>query len=340
MDKQKHKLKTIECINALLNDLYIDLRKKVNYWSSLTDQTAQARMGYIGQHLVSAVTGYKGGKSGARGKDLVIPPNEYAEIKTCSRVDQLGLCKKCNSPVSPNETSCSFCGSLSILRKDDSKWLISITEEYPSKNALLDSEDILININKPKYYYFVLFEFKSITDAESPIVITIYQVNPKENGFTLCMLDYFYNIKKNAPFNMWPHMLKFNLCNPAIIYRSEISINGEITTIHYDLERPLIEPFTNLVQYSNSKNLTENTLIDLCLEFGITPTIDKKTVLREIQKYGEINHIQNDELIHRFARAFYKAPIIKAEEKLKTEGKTIPSVFDEYLKDLQIINAF
>ena len=52
-------LKTIEAINTLLNDLYIDLRKKVNYWSSLTAQTAQARMGYIGQHLVSVVTGYK-----------------------------------------------------------------------------------------------------------------------------------------------------------------------------------------------------------------------------------------------------------------------------------------
>ena len=334
MEVKQYKLKTIEGINALLNDLYIDLRKKVNYWSSLTDQTAQARMGYIGQHLVSVVTGYKGGKSGARGKDLVIPPNEYAEIKTCSRVDQLGSCKKCNSPVSPNETCCSFCGSSNVLRKDDSKWLISITEEYPSKTALEDSEDILVNINKPKYFYFVLFEFKSISDAKSPIVITIYQVDPKENGFTLCMLDYFYNIKKNAPFNMWPHMLKFNLCNPSIIYQSEISVDGNITTTHYDLEHPFIEPFNNLVQYSSSKNLTDETLVNLCTEFGLQTSLDKKIVLSNIEKYAVENNIGNTELIHRFANAFYKGPISIAKAKLKTEGRSIPSVFDNYINSL------
>ena len=80
--------KQIEVVNQLINDLYLDLRKKVNYWSEITEQTPQARMGYIGQHLVSIVTGYKGGKSGARGYDLIIPPNDYGEIKTCYRVDQ------------------------------------------------------------------------------------------------------------------------------------------------------------------------------------------------------------------------------------------------------------
>lgn len=156
------KLKTIECVNALLNDLYIELRRKVNYWSALTDQTAQARMGYIGQHLVSAVTGFKGGKSGARGKDLVISSSEYAEIKTCSRVDQLGVCRSCHSPVSPIETKCSFCSSDAIERREDSKWLISISEEYPSSSALIDSEDILININKPNYFILYCLNLKTL----------------------------------------------------------------------------------------------------------------------------------------------------------------------------------
>lgn len=65
-------LGTIEASEALIKDLYIDLRAKVNAWSKITQQTPQARMGYVGQHLVSVVTGYPGGKSGARGYDLVI----------------------------------------------------------------------------------------------------------------------------------------------------------------------------------------------------------------------------------------------------------------------------
>ena len=64
---------------------YIDLRAKVNAWSKITQQTPQARMGYVGQHLVSVVTGYPGGKSGARGYDLVIDDERhvasYAKIR-------------------------------------------------------------------------------------------------------------------------------------------------------------------------------------------------------------------------------------------------------------------
>lgn len=333
-DMGKHKLKNIDTINALLNDLYIDLRKKVNYWSSLTSQTSQARMGYIGQHLVSVVTGYQGGRSGARGKDLVLPNGEYGEIKTCSRVDQLGLCRKCNQPVSSTETECAFCGSTNVIRKDDSKWLISITEEYPSSSALNDSEDILVNISKPKYYYFVLFEFEDIKATNSPIVVTIYTVDPKENGFILCMLDYFYNIRKNAPFNMWPHMLKFRLCNPKIIYQSKIDVNGQINTVYFDVENPCVENFSNLTQYSRSKNLTDKTLINLCEEFGIQLLDSPTEVLCEIEKIALSSQLSNDNLIHRFANAFYKEPIICAKDKLRAEGKTIPEVFSDIVNSI------
>ena len=82
-------LGTIEASEALIKDLYIDLRAKVNAWSKITQQTPQARMGYVGQHLVSVVTGYPGGKSGARGYDLVIDDERHGEIKTCYRVDHL-----------------------------------------------------------------------------------------------------------------------------------------------------------------------------------------------------------------------------------------------------------
>ena len=143
-------LGTIEASEALIKDLYIDLRAKVNAWSKITQQTPQARMGYVGQHLVSVVTGYPGGKSGARGYDLVIDDERHGEIKTCYRVDQLGSCNACGAVVSSLETECAVCSSTSINRKDDSKWLIAIrnNDEFAK---LLDSYR----------YYFVLFEFET-----------------------------------------------------------------------------------------------------------------------------------------------------------------------------------
>lgn len=126
-------LGTIEASEALIKDLYIDLRAKVNAWSKITQQTPQARMGYVGQHLVSVVTGYPGGKSGARGYDLVIDDERHGEIKTCYRVDQLGSCNACGAVVSSLETECAVCRSTSINRKDDSKWLNYFLQRHNAK---------------------------------------------------------------------------------------------------------------------------------------------------------------------------------------------------------------
>lgn len=53
-------LGTIEASEALIKDLYIDLRAKVNAWSKITQQTPQARMGYVGQHyLFRCTTSFK-----------------------------------------------------------------------------------------------------------------------------------------------------------------------------------------------------------------------------------------------------------------------------------------
>lgn len=156
-------LGTIEASEALIKDLYIDLRAKVNAWSKITQQTPQARMGYVGQHLVSVVTGYPGGKSGARGYDLVIDDERHGEIKTCYRVDQLGSCNACGAVVSSLETECAVCGSTSINRKDDSKWLIAIR-----------NNDEFAKLLDPYRYYFVLFEFESIYDT-TIVTLTVYR---------------------------------------------------------------------------------------------------------------------------------------------------------------------
>ena len=68
MNQPSYQLGTVDASKQLIQDLYIDLRKKANQWASITHQTAQARMGYVGQHLVSVVTGYQGGRSGQEAK--------------------------------------------------------------------------------------------------------------------------------------------------------------------------------------------------------------------------------------------------------------------------------
>jgi len=225
MSENKFSLGDLDSSERLLEDLYIGLRAKLLTWAEVTKQTPQARMGYIGQHLTSIVTGYPGGMSGGRGFDLILPNNKSAEIKTCYRVDQLGLCKDCKSAVSSIQESCGACGSQSIERKDDSKWLLAVKTDK-------DFEDIL----EPELYFFVLFEFEDLTDSKNlNIVASIWEVNPRDLGFIACLTDYKINIQgssaSGAPFNLWPHMLKFELMAPKLIYRSRILENSIETVL-------------------------------------------------------------------------------------------------------------
>jgi len=197
-------LGTVEAAEGVLKDLYVDLRRKVRQWSEVTRQTPQARMGYVGQHLVSAVTGHSGGRSGARGHDLVLPDGAHGEIKTCSRVDQLGSCKSCGAAVSSVETTCAECEGVDILRKDDSKWLITCKNEAE-----------LADLFQAERFYLVLFDFANVHEAVD-INARIWRLDPRTPAFAYCMVDYFFNIQaksqSKAPFNLWPFKLKFLTC--------------------------------------------------------------------------------------------------------------------------------
>lgn len=310
-------LGTIEASEALIKDLYIDLRTKVNAWSEITQQTPQARMGYIGQHLVSVVTGYPGGKSGARGYDLIIDQaaHEYGEIKTCYRIDQLGKCKSCSAVVSSLESSCSECGSTEIERKDDSKWLI------PIRN---DSE--FGKILEPKKYYFVLFEYENMCDtANSNIVSSIWEVDPKTKGFGFCMTDYYFNIKNNAPFNMWPYSIKFLLTNPKLIYRSKILVSGKIVTdVFPTYGNTVIDEIKPLNNYLKSKTIT-TAILKSFIKKNISnikiSNKNKSQLLDIVEKYRIDKKIQNAEFCEMLAEEIYLPKIIEHKSKIPNEVK-------------------
>ncbi len=276
-DRPKRELGTVAASELLLRDLYIDLRNKVRAWSSVTRQTPQARMGYVGQHLTSVVTGYPGGRSGARGHDLELPDGKYGEIKTCYRVDQLGGCLTCKAAVSSIEFVCPRCGDDKVVRRDDSKWLIGVRSEAEMR-SLFD----------PFAYYLVLFDFSAleaakvaeiedfmsddgagavITDQPLDINARIWQVAPSHPGFALCMVDYRFNIQAHstsrAPFNLWPYSLKFQLMNPLLIYHAILKADDSIQTLVFPRvlgtpERYPIMPFPAM--RGSRRNLSDEKL--------------------------------------------------------------------------------
>lgn len=320
-----YKLGTVEASEALIKDLYLDLRSKVNAWSKITNQTPQARMGYIGQHLVSIVTGYPGGKSGARGYDLIMENNSYGEIKTCYRVDQLGSCNQCGAVVSSLETSCAACHSTSINRKDDSKWLISLRNETEFEKVI-----------EPTRYYFVLFEFENLNDTtNNNIIASIWEVDPKNKGFAYCMIDYYLNIRTNstskAPFNMWPYRLKFLLTKPILIYRSRIKEDGTIDTMIFptmgNSYTDVLEP---LPTYSRADTITLDAIHKVLNNLGIETSAlpkNKRTCLQLLEKLRTKNNIDNDTLCDALADAIY-LPLILPQKA------SIPDVIKQQFSDL------
>ncbi len=322
---EEKKLGSLESSESLIRDLYIDLRKKINSWAEITHQTAQARMGYVGQHLVSITTGYLGGKSGARGKDLIIDENDVAEIKTCYRVDQLGKCNNCGIVVASIETECSNCESTNIKRNEDSKWLIGIRHD-DEFSAILD----------PKYYYLVLFDFIDFCNPNT-IRASIWKVDSIVPGFAYCMIDYYLNIrtksKSKASFNLWPFQLKFDMMKAKLIYRSHINSDDTIKTIifpgrdEYIIRRP-----NSMSHYSRARNLTLSNLFDFADDIGcnVLGNDSKKELITKLDKYIKDLGGFEDHIIDSLAKSLYW-------NRIKLHIESLPKSLKEKLKHHNLI---
>lgn len=321
---RKELLGTVEGANLLIKELFLDLRSSVNEWSKITQQTPQARMGYVGQHLTSMVTGYPGGKSGARGYDIVLPDG-YGEIKTCYRVDQLGACNDCGAVVSAMERECSDCGSSNIKRKDDSKWLIALRNDKEFLEAI-----------EPIIYYLAIFEFEDLNDP-SNIVASIYSVDPLAPGFALCMADYFLNIRANssskAPFNLWPYLPKFYLMKPLLIYKSIIKADNTIETLAFPGvgEKPALFDFSRV---SRSSNITAEALADCLRYFGAPADVEesKNVLCEKLKELVSTKNISNDLLCDVLSYNIYAPLLDNHIDKLPAQYIKILKAGEEYLR--------
>lgn len=242
---------TEEQIKECIEDLFIIPRRLINKWSAITNQTAQVRLAYPGQHIVSLVTGVKGIGTAARGVDL----SDGSEIKSCSRADQLGKCKKCGAPVMRSVKVCPICGSDEIDIKEDSHWIFSITSEEELSTLLKAPRVLLLLIDR---------------NNNNQIRIRIWQVNPKQHYFREFFKEYYYNNfskklkaaeNKIAPCNLHPLKYDFYMMEPVLIFDSHI--NNEIPIIDfYNLNNTRADPMpANLLKRDEKEILKKKGVI-------------------------------------------------------------------------------
>ena len=321
----KYQLGDVSASELLLQDLYVDLRRSLFNWASVTLQTPQARMGYVGQHLTSVVTGIPGGRSGARGNDLFDPKSgKFYEIKTCTRVDQLGLCGKCGESVASIELICPACKSKDIVRKDDSKWLIT-----PQNNS------DMMSLFDPTTYFLVLFDFVDLKTAED-INARIYAVDPKEPGFSLCMVDYWLNIRSKsaskAPFNLWPFSFKYELMSPELIYHAVIHKDDSIDTIVFPGRDPGIRVgLSSLSSHARAKTFTKEIIEELCKAAKVPVSGSLADMAKELDFWRSKSGVSDETLIEFFCERVYWDQVQEGlkflPDSVKTRMKNVKGKF-------------
>lgn len=205
-----------ERIISFIKEVIINPKHTLKKWSEITRQTPSFKLGYIGQHLASLITGIQGSGSGARGDDL----SDGTEVKSCNKIDQVDKCKDCGARVLRYEEICPFCNSDKIDRKDDSKWLFSIRSESELKQYKELDRILLILIDYPKFKDNY-FEDIRISAFE------IYPKDPRCNVFNQLIDNHYYNIYlpkisskgKANPMNLHPFSYQFYKCNPTLIFK-------------------------------------------------------------------------------------------------------------------------
>lgn len=215
-------------IKDFISDLIIRPRKSLLHWSEITNQTPAAKIGYLGQHLASLITGVKGVGSGARGDDL----EDGTEVKSCNKTDQLDKCNGCGGRVMRYNDECPHCGSTDIKRRNDSKWLFSVRSEHELQQYLSLDRVLLILLDYPHF-----------DDSDySDIRISAFEIYPKEERmkvFGELITNHYRNIyrpkadkgEKTNPMNLHPWSFQFYKCNPILVFEAvvkDIDGNPEI----------------------------------------------------------------------------------------------------------------
>nr|WP_240516580.1 MamI family restriction endonuclease [Brachyspira sp. G79] len=261
-----------EKIIEFIYDMIVYPRKKAHYWSQITNQTPNLKIGYTFQHLASLITGMKGTATGARGDDLI----DKSEVKGCNKIDQSDKCMDCKNNVLRIYDNCKVCGSKNIKRNNDSKWLISIRTRDELNMALNETPRFIFIVSDYK-------EFKSNNFNDLRIrAFEIWLKSDRNKNFRTLLENYYkylYEAHKKvdnnsnpAPKNLFPDNFPFYMCNPIKTFECNInnslSDNPDIRIIHYvkpDIDRTKIESENMPIELLNTKekNILKSNKIDI-----------------------------------------------------------------------------
>lgn len=219
-------------IEKMLLELVLRPRRDLVKWAQLTKQTPNIKLGYVGQHFASLVTGVEGARTGARGHDLA----DESEVKSCSRLDQLDKCRNCRAAVARHETACPRCGSSRIKRNEDSKWLFAVKSEEELRTLLDVVPRVVLILSDYPFY---------AADDWNTLRFQVFEIWPaydRHRHFRSLMENYYHNIylrhiqlnprKTPAPKNLWPYSFQFYMCNPIRTFHC---------TVHDSLGSPSVE---------------------------------------------------------------------------------------------------
>jgi hypothetical protein len=283
----------IEKIKDFINEIIIVPKHALKRWAIITNQTPAAKIGYIGQHLTSLITGVPGTGTGARGDDLA----DGSEVKSCNKVDQLDKCKECGSKVLRMQNQCPSCGSDKIDRKADSKWLFSIRDEHELKQYMNLDRVVLLLMDYPK------FDLKDYKD----IRITVFELYPKESRMSVfndLISNHYYNIYlkkiqkakegeevKTNPMNLHPFSFQFYKCNPIKTFECIIENIDTNPVIHIDEQSyitPVMERDNSISPIPMPSDLLKDNEWDELLEKAdfdneIEPLINKSALYKQIK---------------------------------------------------------
>jgi hypothetical protein len=234
----------LRVIKKLIQDIYLSYSEKLTKWAEVTKQTAIVDPEYISMHLVSIFTGIPGSGTAARGYDL----GDGSEVKSCSRVEQLGKCKRCRAGIMMFEEKCWNCGSTEIERKFDSHWIFSLRTDKEVKDLL--SRPII---------YLLLLDYEDINKRDV-IRIRIWGLNPVDKFVQLFFQDYYFeeffkqkiaNGKTPAPCNLHPDKPLTKFLKPLLLFCGRIDLANLQVSIELVNSNGLLEKLTK----SEVKNL-------------------------------------------------------------------------------------
>lgn len=159
------------------------------------------------------------------------------EVKSCNKVDQADKCKDCGNRVMRTDAVCPVCGSGNIDRKDDSKWLFSIRDDFE-----LEQYHSLDRV------FLLLMDYPGFDNGDfSDIRISAFEIYPKEERmkvFNDLIDNHYWNIYrpkadiggKTNPMNLHPWSFQFYKCNPVMTFQcliKDIDVSPQIEVVSF-----------------------------------------------------------------------------------------------------------